>query len=47
MGATKFFIPTGFRWQNLADEMSEWGGRCMVVVSGMVDTLFFDEAKSR
>ena len=42
-GATKFFIH-GFAG-NLADEMSEWGGRCMVVSPGMVNTAFFDEAK--
>ena len=42
-GATKFFIH-GFAG-NLADEMAEWGGRCMVVSPGMVDTPFFDEAK--
>ncbi|HBR40725.1 MAG TPA: short-chain dehydrogenase, partial [Sulfitobacter pontiacus] len=42
-GATKFFIH-GFAG-NLADEMAEWGGRCMVVSPGMVDTAFFDEAK--
>lgn len=42
-GATKWFIH-GFAG-NLADEMAEWGGRCMVVSPGMVDTAFFDEAK--
>ncbi|WP_373486876.1 SDR family oxidoreductase [Blastomonas sp.] len=42
-GATKWFIH-GFAG-NLADEMAEWGGRCMVVSPGMVDTGFFDEAK--
>ena len=42
-GATKFFIH-GFAG-NLADEMAEWGGRCMVVSPGMVNTAFFDEAK--
>lgn len=42
-GATKWFIH-GFAG-NLADEMAEWGGRCMVVAPGMVDTAFFDEAK--
>ena len=42
-GATKWFIH-GFAG-NLADEMAEWGGRCMVVSPGMVDTPFFDEAK--
>lgn len=41
--ATKWFIH-GFAG-NLADEMAEWGGRCMVVSPGMVDTDFFDEAK--
>ncbi len=41
--ATKFFIH-GFAG-NLADEMSEWGGRCMVVSPGMVNTAFFDEEK--
>lgn len=42
-GATKWFIH-GFAG-NLADEMAEWGGRCMVVSPGMVNTAFFDEAK--
>ncbi|MFG6568967.1 SDR family oxidoreductase [Sulfitobacter sp. 1A13679] len=42
-GATKWFIH-GYAG-NLADEMAEWGGRCMVVSPGMVDTAFFDEAK--
>ncbi|MEQ6248493.1 SDR family oxidoreductase [Sulfitobacter sp. HNIBRBA3233] len=42
-GATKWFIH-GFAG-NLAEEMSEWGGRCMVVAPGMVDTPFFDSAK--
>ncbi len=42
-GATKWFIH-GFAG-NLADEMAEWGGRCMVVAPGMVDTEFFTEAK--
>ena len=42
-GATKWFIH-GFAG-NLAEEMAEWGGRCMVVSPGMVDTAFFDEAK--
>ncbi len=42
-GATKFFIH-GFAG-NLADEMAEWGGRCMVVSPGMVNTGFFDEEK--
>ena len=42
-GATKWFIH-GFAG-NLADEMAEWGGRCMVVSPGMVNTEFFDEAK--
>ena len=41
--ATKWFIH-GFAG-NLADEMAEWGGRCMVVSPGMVNTDFFDEAK--
>ncbi|MFD2738419.1 SDR family oxidoreductase [Sulfitobacter aestuarii] len=41
--ATKWFIH-GFAG-NLADEMKEWGGRCMVVSPGMVDTAFFDEPK--
>jgi NADP-dependent 3-hydroxy acid dehydrogenase YdfG len=41
--ATKWFIH-GFAG-NLADEMAEWGGRCMVVSPGMVDTGFFDEPK--
>lgn len=42
-GATKWFIH-GFAG-NLAQEMSEWGGRCMVVSPGMVDTGFFDSPK--
>lgn len=42
-GATKWFIH-GFAG-NLADEMKEWGGRCMVVSPGMVNTEFFDEPK--
>jgi len=42
-GSTKWFIH-GFAG-NLADEMAEWGGRCMVVSPGMVNTEFFDEAK--
>lgn len=42
-GSTKWFIH-GFAG-NLADEMAEWGGRCMVVSPGMVNTDFFDEAK--
>ena len=42
-GSTKWFIH-GFAG-NLADEMAEWGGRCMVVSPGMVNTGFFDEAK--
>ena len=41
--ATKWFIH-GFAG-NLADEMAEWGGRCMVVSPGMVNTEFFDEEK--
>ena len=42
-GATKWFVHA-FR-NNLAEEMSEWGGRCTVIAPGMVDTPFFDEAK--
>ncbi|UWR27474.1 SDR family oxidoreductase [Sulfitobacter sp. S223] len=42
-GATKWFIH-GFAG-NLAQEMAEWGGRCMVVSPGMVDTAFFDSPK--
>ena len=42
-GSTKWFIH-GFAG-NLADEMAEWGGRCMVVSPGMVNTEFFDEEK--
>jgi len=42
-GASKWFIH-GFAG-NLADEMAEWGGRCMVVSPGMVDTGFFDTPK--
>lgn len=42
-GATKWFI---HGWAgNLAEEMREWGGRCMVIAPGMVNTAFFDEAK--
>jgi NADP-dependent 3-hydroxy acid dehydrogenase YdfG len=42
-GASKWFI---HGWAgNLADEMAEWGGRCMVVSPGMVDTGFFDAPK--
>ncbi|WGH79880.1 SDR family oxidoreductase [Jannaschia ovalis] len=40
-GATKWFVH-GFAG-NLAEEMTEWGGRCTVVAPGMVDTPFFDE----
>jgi NADP-dependent 3-hydroxy acid dehydrogenase YdfG len=42
-GATKWFIH-GFAG-NLAEEMAEWDGRCMVVSPGMVDTGFFDSPK--
>ncbi len=42
-GATKWFA-YGFG-QNLAEEMSEWNGRCTTIASGMVNTPFFDEAK--
>jgi len=42
-GATKWFIH-GFAG-NLSEEMAEWGGRCMVVSPGMVDTGFFDSPK--
>ena len=42
-GATKWFA-YGFG-QNLAEEMSEWNGRCTTIVPGMVNTPFFDEAK--
>jgi NADP-dependent 3-hydroxy acid dehydrogenase YdfG len=42
-GATKWFVH-GFGG-NLAQEMSEWGGRCTVVAPGMVNTAFFSEAK--
>ncbi|HBW99067.1 MAG TPA: short-chain dehydrogenase, partial [Pseudoalteromonas sp.] len=31
--------------QNLAEEMSEWNGRCTTIAPGMVNTPFFDEAK--
>lgn len=41
-GATKWFVH-GFAG-NLAEEMTEWGGRCTVISPGMVDTAFFDEA---
>ena len=43
-GATKWFA-YGFG-QNLAEEMSEWNGRCTTIAPGMVNTPFFDEAKS-
>lgn len=43
-GATKWFVH-GFAG-NLAEEMTEWGGRCTVISPGMVDTEFFDEADS-
>ena len=42
-GATKWFA-YGFG-QNLAEEMSEWNGRCTTIAPGMVNTPFFDEAK--
>lgn len=42
-GATKWFVH-GFG-QNLAQEMSEWGGRCTVIAPGMVNTPFFDTPK--
>lgn len=42
-GATKWFA-YGFG-QNLAEEMSEWSGRCTTIAPGMVNTPFFDEAK--
>ena len=42
-GATKWFA-YGFG-QNLAEEMSEWNGRCTTIAPGMVNTQFFDEAK--
>nr|WP_136251609.1 SDR family oxidoreductase [Ningiella ruwaisensis] len=42
-GATKWFA-YGFG-QNLAEEMSEWEGRCTTICPGMVNTPFFDEAK--
>jgi len=42
-GATKWFA-FGFG-QNLAEEMSEWNGRCTTIAPGMVNTPFFDEAK--
>jgi len=40
-GATKWFA-YGFG-QNLAQEMSEWNGRCTTIAPGMVNTPFFDE----
>jgi NADP-dependent 3-hydroxy acid dehydrogenase YdfG len=43
-GATKWFA-YGFG-QNLAEEMSEWNGRCTTIAPGMVNTPFFDEAKT-
>ena len=42
-GATKWFA-YGFG-QNLAEEMSDWNGRCTTIAPGMVNTPFFDEAK--
>ena len=42
-GGTKWFVH-GYG-QNLAEEMSEWGGRCTVIAPGMVDTAFFDTPK--
>jgi len=42
-GATKWFA-YGFG-RNLAEEMSEWNGRCTTICPGMVNTPFFDEAK--
>jgi len=42
-GATKWFA-YGFG-QNLAEEMSEWNGRCTTIAPSMVNTPFFDEAK--
>lgn len=42
-GATKWFA-YGFGL-NLAEEMSEWNGRCTTIAPGMVNTPFFDEAK--
>jgi len=42
-GATKWFA-YGFG-QNLAEEMSEWNGRCTTIAPGMVNTPFFDDAK--
>ena len=42
-GATKWFA-YGFG-QNLAEEMSDWNGRCTTIAPGMVNTSFFDEAK--
>lgn len=42
-GATKWFAyGVG---QNLAQEMSQWQGRCTTLCPGMVNTPFFDEAK--
>lgn len=42
-GATKWFA-YGFG-QNLAEEMSDWNGRCTTIAPGMVNTPFFDDAK--
>jgi hypothetical protein len=42
-GATKWFA-YGFG-MNLAEEMSEWNGRCTTICPGMVNTPFFAEAK--
>lgn len=42
-GASKWFT-YGFG-QNLAAEMSEWGGRCTTITPGAVNTPFTDEAR--
>ncbi|WP_299814580.1 SDR family oxidoreductase [uncultured Jannaschia sp.] len=42
-GASKWFVH-GYGG-NLAEEMSEWGGRCTIIAPGMVNTGFFDEEK--
>jgi len=42
-GASKWFVH-GFGG-NMSEEMREWGGRCTVIASGMVDTPFFEQPK--
>ena len=42
-GATKWFVHG--LYQNLDQEIREWGGRCTLISPGMVDTPFFDSPK--